>query len=67
MTKTASQKKHSANPVLELFFGIGILGMFTATVAGVFVEKKLKEDKGMTSFNLKDHIIICEWNFSIKV
>ncbi len=52
--------------ILIMFLGIGILGMFTATIAGVLVEKKLKEDRGMRSFNFEDHIIICEWNFRAK-
>ena len=45
-----------------MIFGIGILGMFTATIASVFVEKKLRENRGMGSFILENHIIICEWN-----
>ncbi|GAB4332560.1 MAG: hypothetical protein Kow0037_10200 [Calditrichia bacterium] len=49
--------------VLVMFLGIGLLGMFTATVASFFVERKLKEDRGMGDFQLKDHIIIVEWNF----
>ncbi len=48
--------------VLMMFFGIGVLGMFSATVAGVLVEKKMKKDRGMSSFELEDHIIICGWN-----
>jgi len=50
--------------VIIMMFGIGILGMFTASVASFFVEKKLKEDRGMKSFDCKDHIIICTWNLS---
>lgn len=48
--------------ILIMFFGIGILGMFTATIASIFVERKLKEDRGMRSFDFRDHIILCEWN-----
>ena len=29
--------------IVLMFFGIGLLGMFTATIAGVFVENKLKK------------------------
>lgn len=47
---------------VTMVFGIGILGMFTATIASVFVEKKLRENRGMGSFVLENHIIICEWN-----
>ncbi|MFQ5630302.1 MAG: potassium channel family protein [bacterium] len=45
-----------------MFLGIGIIGTFTATIAGIFVEKKLKEDRGMSSYNFENHIILCEWN-----
>ena len=48
--------------VVLMFFGIGVLGMFTATVAGVFVEKRLRKERGMGSYDLKGHIILCEWN-----
>ena len=45
-----------------MVFGIGVLGMFTATIAGVFVEKRLREERGMGSYDLEGHIILCEWN-----
>jgi len=52
--------------IIIMFFGIGILGMFTATIASIFVERKLKEDRGMGAFDLENHVIICEWNFRAK-
>ena len=48
--------------VVLMFFGIGVLGMFTATIAGVFVEKRLRKERGMGSHDLEGHIILCEWN-----
>ena len=48
--------------VVLMIFGIGVLGMFTATVAGMFVEQRLKKERGMGAFDLSDHIILCEWN-----
>ncbi len=48
--------------VVLMFFGIGVLGLFTATIAGVFVEKRLRKERGMSSCNLEGHIILCEWN-----
>ncbi len=51
---------------ITMLLGIGILGMFTATIASVFVERKLKENRGMGSFTLTDHIIICEWNYRAR-
>ncbi len=48
--------------VAIMLIGIGILGMFTATIASIFVENKIKTDKGMNSFDFTGHIILCEWN-----
>ena len=46
-----------------MLLGIGVLGIFTATVAGVFIENKLMEDKGMRASKVKQHFVICGWNF----
>ncbi len=46
-----------------MLLGIGILGVFTATIASVFVENRLLENKGMKSVKVTDHFIICGWNF----
>ena len=48
--------------VVLMFFGIGVLGTFTATIAGVFVEKRTRRDRGMEAADLDGHIILCEWN-----
>ncbi len=45
-----------------MFFGIGVLSMFTATIAGFFVEIQLKRERGMDQVQLRDHFILCEWN-----
>ncbi len=52
--------------VFIMFLGIGLLGTFTATVASFFVEKKMKEEKGMKSFDFEDHVILCGWNFRAR-
>lgn len=48
--------------VVLMFFGIGVLGMFTATVASFFVERNLRRERGMGNCDLRDHIILCGWN-----
>jgi voltage-gated potassium channel len=48
--------------VATMLFGIGVLGLFSATIASVLVDKKIKEDRGMNTYHLKNHIILCEWN-----
>lgn len=53
--------------VVLMFFGIGVLGTFTATIAGVFVEKRLRKERGMGSYeDLDGHIILCGWNDRTK-
>ncbi len=48
--------------VIIMFFGIGLLGMLSATLATILISKRLRENKGMTSYSFQGHIIICEWN-----
>ena len=48
--------------VVLMFFGIGVLGTFTATIAGVFVEKRMQKERGMGTSDLDRHIILCGWN-----
>ncbi|MFP4308458.1 MAG: potassium channel family protein, partial [Desulfococcaceae bacterium] len=43
--------------------GIGFLGTLTATIASIFVENRLLENRGMHATEMKDHFIICGWNF----
>lgn len=43
--------------------GIGFLGTLTATIASIFVENRLLENRGMNATEMKDHFIICGWNF----
>ncbi len=52
--------------VVVMVFGIGLLGMFTATIASAFVETKLKEGKGMVDIKVKDHFLICGWSYKAK-
>lgn len=48
--------------VLIMFFGIGLLGMLSATLASVLISKRMEENRGMNRLSFKDHIIIVEWN-----
>jgi len=48
--------------VLIMFFGIGLLGMLSASLATLLIRKRMKEDKGMCASTVDNHIIICEWN-----
>ena len=46
--------------------GIGLLGLVTATIAGIFIENRLLERQGMKQTRIVDHFIICGWNFRGK-
>ncbi len=52
--------------VVVMVFGIGLLGMFTATIASAFVDTKLKEGKGVKNVKVKDHFLICGWSYKAK-
>lgn len=47
---------------LLMLVGIGVLGMFSASIAGMLVEKSLKRNRGMDDCNLTGHLILCGWN-----
>ncbi len=46
-----------------MFLGIGLLGVFTATIASLFIENKGMENRGMKPVQLSDHFILCGWNY----
>jgi len=48
--------------IVVMFFGVGFLGLFTGTVASIFVERKMKEERGLERVELNGHIVICGWN-----
>ena len=46
--------------------GIGVSAILNASIASVLVQRKIKEELGMSSCDLEDHIILCEWNYRSK-
>ena len=51
--------------VVVMIFGIGFLGMFTATIASIFVENRIRQDRGLKKLKgLKNHILLCGWNYT---
>ena len=48
--------------IVVMFAGISLTALLTATVSSIFVEKKIREDKGLEKVNLSDHIVLCGWN-----
>ncbi len=47
---------------LILILSLGIVGVFTGTVASIFVERKIGGRRFMPPKKLKNHIVICNWN-----
>lgn len=48
---------------LVMLLGIGFLGLFTATIASIFIEKRILENKGMKPAKITGHFIICGWSY----
>ncbi|MEM7347970.1 MAG: ion channel, partial [Chloroflexota bacterium] len=46
-----------------MLIGVGLFGAFSATLASILVDQKIKEDYGMGSYNFQEHIILCEWDY----
>jgi voltage-gated potassium channel len=42
--------------------GLALLSIVSATVSSVFVERKIREGKGLETVKFKDHIVLCGWN-----
>ncbi|MDY6851737.1 MAG: ion channel [Thermodesulfobacteriota bacterium] len=49
--------------MLLMMLGIGFLGVFTATIAGIFIENKMMENKGMKATTEEGLFVICGWNY----
>jgi voltage-gated potassium channel len=48
--------------ILIMFLGVGVMGTVTGRIASLLLERQMKEEKGLLSYNnLKGHFIICGW------
>lgn len=48
--------------VIIMLVGLVVTSILSGTVASIFVDKKLKEERGLQEIKMKGHIIICGWN-----
>ncbi len=48
--------------VLLMLFGIGFLGLLTATLASSFVEERRQEGKGVNPVHVTQHLLLCGWS-----
>ena len=47
---------------LVLVFSVGMVAVFTGIIASFLVEKRIGSGRRMPNYNLKDHVVICNWN-----
>lgn len=48
--------------IIVMFFGIGLLGTLSASLAAIIISHRFKENKGMCAADFQGHLILCEWN-----
>jgi voltage-gated potassium channel len=48
--------------LILMLSGVVLVSLFTATIASIFIERKIKEGEGLDLSREKDHIVICGWN-----
>ena len=48
--------------VVIMFSGISLTAFFTAFIASYYVDKRIREGKGMEEIKWKRHMVICGWN-----
>lgn len=51
---------------LLVLFGIGFVGLVTASIASILVVDELRVGKGMKRVRLKDHVVVCGWNYNAE-
>ncbi len=42
--------------IFLIFTGVGLMSLFTATIASTFVERRMKEGRGLETIKVKEHI-----------
>jgi voltage-gated potassium channel len=48
--------------MLLIFAGVVLTALISGTVASIFVERRIREGKGLQDVRLKGHILVCGWN-----
>jgi len=48
--------------VFVILFGVGFISLLSGGVASYFVERKIREAKGLETVKFKNHIVLCGWN-----
>jgi voltage-gated potassium channel len=45
-----------------IIVGIIVTALISGTVASIFVERRIREGKGLQELKLKNHLLVCGWN-----
>ena len=48
--------------IAAILSGIVITSLISGTVASIFVERRIREGKGLQDLILKNHLLVCGWN-----
>jgi voltage-gated potassium channel len=48
--------------MVVILMGVVAISTLSGTIASIFVERKMREDKGLQNVNAKNHTILCGWN-----
>ncbi len=51
--------------IIFILMGFIIFSIFTAFIASSFIDRKIKEGRGMSNIKDRQHILICGWNASV--
>ncbi len=52
--------------IILILAGVIITALISGTVASIFVERRIREGKGLRDVKIKDQILICGWNAGAK-
>ena len=48
--------------VIMMLSGVVITSVLSGTIASIYVDRKIREGKGLQDITLKNHVLICGWN-----
>lgn len=48
--------------VMMILMSLGLIALFSALMAALFIETKLREEMGMNPLKIKNHVLIIGWN-----
>ncbi len=51
--------------VLVMMGAAAMISVLTATISSKFVEQRIRKGQGLEKVKLKNHVVICGWNFNV--